>query len=89
LKQENGTWEADGKHQMSRNQKHEKGVMTNDDEIARRKGLTFAQAEGAEALPTQLKRTEVSKSFGITSMTGSRKRQTRTWTYIGFPGGPF
>jgi hypothetical protein len=35
----------------------------NDDEIARRKRLTFAQAEGAEPLPTQLKRTEVSKEL--------------------------
>jgi hypothetical protein len=32
----------------------------NDDEIERRKQLTFAQAEGAEPLPPQLKRTEVS-----------------------------
>jgi hypothetical protein len=35
----------------------------NDDEIERRKKLTFAQAEGAEPLPTQLKRTEVSQQL--------------------------
>ncbi|UWU87920.1 hypothetical protein N2605_16210 [Bradyrhizobium yuanmingense] len=34
-----------------------------DDEIARRKKLTFAQAEGTEPLPTQLKRTEVSQEL--------------------------
>jgi hypothetical protein len=34
-----------------------------DDEIQRRKELTFAQAEGVEPLPTQLKRTEVSKQL--------------------------
>jgi hypothetical protein len=31
----------------------------NDDEIARRKGLTFEQAEGIAPLPTQLRRTDV------------------------------
>jgi hypothetical protein len=31
----------------------------NDDEVARRKGLTFTQAEGLSPLPAQLKRTEV------------------------------
>jgi hypothetical protein len=39
------------------------GAVTNDDDFARRKRLTFAQAEGAEPLPTQLKRTEVSKQL--------------------------
>jgi hypothetical protein len=37
-----------------------------DDEIAGRKRLTFAQAEGAEPLPSQLKRTEISQQLGIT-----------------------
>lgn len=35
----------------------------NDDEIARRKSLTFAQAEGVESLPSQMRRTEVSKEL--------------------------
>lgn len=35
----------------------------NDDEIARRRELTFAQAEGVEPLPTQLKRTEVTRQL--------------------------
>jgi hypothetical protein len=35
----------------------------NDDEIARRRKLTFAQAEGVEPLPSQLKRTEVSQQL--------------------------
>ena len=39
------------------------GAVTNDDEIARRKRLTFAQAEGASPLPTQLKRTDVSQEL--------------------------
>ena len=39
------------------------GAVTNDDEIARRKQLTFAQAEGASPLPTQLKRTDVSQEL--------------------------
>ncbi|MGJ5041402.1 MULTISPECIES: AbiJ-NTD4 domain-containing protein [unclassified Bradyrhizobium] len=43
----------------------------NDDEIARRKTLTFAQAEGEEPLPSQLKRTEV-----------SRKLRAILWSYI-------
>jgi hypothetical protein len=38
-------------------------MSQNDDEIDRRKKLTFAQAEGAQALPSQLKRTEVSKQL--------------------------
>ena len=75
---------------MSQNQKHEKGVMTNDDEIARRKGLTFAQAEGAEALPTQLKRTEVSKQLRAVLWNyvydGLQETADQdTWTYIGDP----
>jgi hypothetical protein len=38
-------------------------TMVADDELERRKGLTFAQAEGLEPLPRQLARTEVSKEF--------------------------
>jgi len=62
----------------------------NDDEIARRKGLTFAQAEGAEPLPTQLKRTEISRQlraalwayiYGELQDTAERD----TWTYVGDP----
>jgi hypothetical protein len=63
---------------------------TNDDEIARRKELTFAQAEGAEPLPTQLKRTEVSKQlravlwnyvYGQLQATAVRN----TFMYVGDP----
>jgi len=62
----------------------------NDDEIARRKGLTFAQAEGAEPLPAQLKRTEISRQlraalwvyiYGELQDTAERD----TWTYVGDP----
>jgi hypothetical protein len=35
----------------------------NDDEIARRKKITFAQAEGADPLPRQLARSEVSQEL--------------------------
>jgi hypothetical protein len=39
------------------------GMSQNNDEIERRKKLALAQAEGAEALPSQLKRTEVSQQL--------------------------
>jgi phosphatidylserine/phosphatidylglycerophosphate/cardiolipin synthase-like enzyme len=61
-----------------------------DDEIARRRKLTFAQAEGAEPLPTQLKRTEVSNQlravlwsyvYGELQETAVRE----TWIFVGNP----
>jgi hypothetical protein len=62
----------------------------NDDEIARRKNLTFAQAEGAEPLPTQLKRTEVSPqlravlwNYIYEGLASTAMHQT--WSYIGGP----
>ena len=39
------------------------GSAMNDDEIQRRKDLTFEQAEGLAPLPTQLARTEVSQEL--------------------------
>src|SRR5580704_17172912 len=62
----------------------------NDDEIARRKALTFAQAEGAEPLPTQLKRTEVSKQLraALWNYIYEQLQETaesQTWTYVGDP----
>src|ERR1700719_1719939 len=39
------------------------GIQMNDDEIKRRKGLTFEQAEGLAPLPQQLARTEVSQEL--------------------------
>jgi hypothetical protein len=39
------------------------GMSQNNDEIERHKKLALAQAEGAEALPSQLKRTEVSRQL--------------------------
>lgn len=62
----------------------------NDDEIARRKTLTFAQAEGAEPLPTQLKREQVSDQlraavweYIYTEM--NRTAQHDTFKYVGSP----
>jgi hypothetical protein len=67
------------------------GEMTqSDDEIQRRKKLTFAQAEGAEALPSQLKRTEVSKQLRAVlwdyiyeQLQDTAERQT--YAYVGDP----
>jgi hypothetical protein len=62
----------------------------NDNEIARRKELTFAQAEGAEPLPSQLKRTEVSQqlravlwNYIYQELQDTADRQT--YTHIGDP----
>ncbi|MGY4437047.1 hypothetical protein ACVWWO_009524 [Bradyrhizobium sp. F1.13.1] len=59
-----------------------------DDEIARRKKLTFAQAEGAEALPSQLKRTEVSEQLRAVLWNYIYSELNRTsrremYTYVG------
>jgi hypothetical protein len=62
----------------------------NDDEITRRAGLTFAQAEGAEPLPAQLKRTEVSQqlravlwNYIFKELEDTAYRDT--WTFVGDP----
>ena len=62
----------------------------NDDEIARRKKLSFAQAEGAEDLPAQLKRTEVSKELRAVLWNYIHSELERTsnsemYTYVGNP----
>jgi hypothetical protein len=66
------------------------GMPQVDDEIQRRKNLTFAQAEGAEAPPSQLKGTEVSQqlraalwAYVYGEMQDSAERDT--WTYVGDP----
>jgi hypothetical protein len=58
-----------------------------DDEVARRKGLTFEQAEGLSPLPTQLKRTEISSelravlwNYIYTEIENSTERDT--YSYI-------
>jgi hypothetical protein len=62
----------------------------NDDEIARRKNLTFAQAEGAEPLPTQLKRTQVSQQLRAVLWNYVYNELDRTsdrqvYTFVGSP----
>jgi hypothetical protein len=62
----------------------------NDDEVARRKGLTFAQAEGLEPLPSQLKRTEVSAELRAVLWNYIYSEIDRTahrdsYTYVGKP----
>ncbi|MET4345500.1 hypothetical protein [Bradyrhizobium sp. RT9a] len=65
-------------------------MSANDDEIARRKKLTFAQAEGAEPLPSQLKRTEVSQElravlWGYVFSELNRTSRREMYTYVGDP----
>jgi hypothetical protein len=60
----------------------------NDDEVARRRGLTFAQAEGAEPLPSQLKRTEVSNQLRAVLWSYVHSELVRTavremYSYVG------
>ncbi|MCA1474781.1 AbiJ-NTD4 domain-containing protein [Bradyrhizobium sp. NBAIM08] len=62
----------------------------NDDEITRRKKLTFAQAEGAEPLPSQLKRTDVSQQLRAVLWSYIHSELERTsrrdmYAYIGDP----
>lgn len=61
-----------------------------DDEIARRKKLTFAQAEGAEPLPVQLQRTEVSPQLRAVVWDYIYRELNRTsrremYSYVGDP----
>lgn len=65
-------------------------ASTRDDEITRRKCLTFAQAEGTEPLPVQLRRTEVSSqlravlwNYIFKELQDTAVRET--WTHIGDP----
>jgi hypothetical protein len=79
-----------GSVSMSQSQKPEKGFSSNDDEVARRKRLTFAQAEGAAPLPTQLKRTEISSELRAVLWNYIYREleetaDTATWTYVGEP----
>jgi hypothetical protein len=62
----------------------------NDDEIARRKNLTFAQAEGAEPLPSQLQRTEISQQLRAVLWNYIYRELDRTashemYAYVGDP----
>ena len=65
-----------------------------DDEAQRRKGLTFAQAEGLEPLPAQLKRTEVSGQLRAVlwayiygELTSSRDEDMERNAVVGQPWG--
>lgn len=61
----------------------------NDDEVARRRGLTFAQAEGLSPLPTQLNRTEVTPELRAVLwqfIHDEISRSTTTGTFDTFVG---
>ena len=64
--------------------------MSADDEIERRKKLTFAQAEGLAPLPRQLERTEVSAElravlWDLIHRSSRKSVRSEPWAYVGDP----